>query len=411
MRTKNMHSVAQHREDNEFLKQNAELLFKYRELIRGHAWFPYVPVPLQIPGIRLVPLGALLELAGDSSEEFRLLCEDAAWWEPIVMDRIPDKLEVVTASGIDIESPSSLFQSSKSPMEERSAAEQAVIRNRIRALSKLCMQYSHADAIPPKADLREVVSSLKRAGRLPYLTDDQLTELRGRLRAFDVYESLDKMENSLVNDFLEEVVSSCRDGACVTLRPEHFQYFWLQVRHPAHFTAHYAKDRNVCVFTEWAGTINSYWTMRRAQEEYLKALYVSRFDAIRSAVEEAVKDEPELQIENFNPETYTFSLVHRANRDLPVLTLWEILEDLFEEDSEWTTLTLSDGGGNVTSEELEQMKLEREEVQRRQAQKLIPLHAALLQRIIDGTASDKDLTQCVELCRRIEWGKDDEEDE
>lgn len=177
-----MHSVAQHREDNELFKQNAELLFKYRKLIQGHAWFPYVPVPLQIPGIEQVPLGALLELAGDSSEEFRLLCEDAAWWEPIVMDRIPDKLEVVTASGIDIESPSSLFQSSKSPMEERSAAEQAVIRNRIRALSKLCMQYSHADAIPPKADLREVVSSLKRAGRLPYLTDDQLTELRGRLQ-------------------------------------------------------------------------------------------------------------------------------------------------------------------------------------------------------------------------------------
>lgn len=53
-----MHPVAQHREDNEFLKQNAELFFKYRKLIQGHAWFPYVPVPLQIPGIRQVPLGA-----------------------------------------------------------------------------------------------------------------------------------------------------------------------------------------------------------------------------------------------------------------------------------------------------------------------------------------------------------------
>ena len=66
MRTKKMHPVAQHREDNDFLKQNAKFLFKYRDLIQEHAWFPYVHVPWQIPGIQQVPLRALLELAVNS---------------------------------------------------------------------------------------------------------------------------------------------------------------------------------------------------------------------------------------------------------------------------------------------------------------------------------------------------------
>lgn len=243
-----MHPVAQYREDNDFLKQNAGFLFKYRELIQGHAWFPYVPVPLEIPGIKQVPLGALLELAGNSRKVFCRLCEDAAWWEPIIMDRIPDKLVVVTEPDIDIESPSSLFQFSKSPMEERADAEQAVIRNRIRALSELCAQYNQADAVPPKADLREVVFSLKRAGSLAYLTDEQVEKLRNRLHAFNVYDSLEEMENHLVDDFLDDLVFSCCRGACATFRPEYFQYYWSRVQYPVHFTARYAKDRNVVSF-------------------------------------------------------------------------------------------------------------------------------------------------------------------
>lgn len=402
-----MHSVAQHREDNEFLKQNAELLFKYRELIRGHAWFPYVPVPLQIPGIRLVPLGALLELAGDSSEEFRQLCEDAAWWEPIVMDRIPGKLEVVTASEIDIGSPSSLFLS----LKERADAQLDVIRNRVRTLSELCAQYNHADAVPPKADLREVVASLKRAGRLAYLTDEQLEQLRGRLNAFDVYDSLEEMENYLVDNFLEDIIFSCRRGASETLRPEYFQYALSQIQSPYHFTAHYAKDRNVCIFSETAEVINSLWSMRRAQEEYLRALYVSRFDAIFRAVEEAIKDDPDIRIEDFNSETYSFSMVNRTSRDLPALTLWEAIDgDHLEEDC-WLMLVLNDGGESTVEEDLDQIRNEKKQAQRQRAKDLFPVHADLLQRTIDGAASEEDLAQCVELCQHVEWGERKAENE
>lgn len=411
MRTKKMHLVAQYREDNDFLKQNAGFLFKYRELIQGHAWFPYVPVPLEIPGIKQVPLGALLELAGNSRKVFCRLCEDAAWWEPIIMDRIPDKLEVITDPEIDIESPSSLFQSLKSPMEERADAEQAVIRNRIRALSELCAQYNQADAVPPKADLREVVFSLKRAGSLAYLTDEQVEKLRNRLHAFNVYDSLEEMENHLVDDFLDDLVFSCCRGACATFRPEYFQYYWSRVQYPVHFTARYAKDRNVCVFSEWAEIINSLWSMRRVQEEYLQALYVSRFEAIYNAVEEAVKDKPDVWVEDFDPEVHSFSLVNRACRDLPALTLWEVLETHMEEDTSWVTLRLDDGGEDINDEDLEQIKNEREKSQRQRAKELIPEHADLLQRIIDGAASDEDLEQCVKLCDQIEWGQQEVEDE
>ena len=411
MRTEKMHPVAQHREDNDFLKQNAKFLFKYRELIQGHAWFPYVPVPLQIPGIKQVPLGALLELAGDSSKEFCRFCEDAAWRGPIIMDLIPEKLVIVTDPEIDIESPSSFFRYSKSPMEEQAEAEQTVIRDRIRALSELCTQYNHADAVPPKADLREIVSSLKRAGSLAYLTDEQVEELRNRLHAFKVYDSLEEMENYLVDDFLDDLVFSCCRGACATFRPENFQYYWSRIQYPYHFTAHYAKDRNVCVFSEWAEIINSLWAMRRAQEEYLQALYVSRFEVIHSAVEEAVKDEPDVWVEDFNPETYSFSLVNRACRDLPALTLWEVLEAHMEEDTSWVTLRLDDGGEDIIDEDFEQIKNERERSQRQRAKELIPEHADLLQRIIDGAASDEDLAQCVELCNQIEWGKHEDENE
>lgn len=411
MRTKNIHSVAQHREDNDFLKQQAGFLFKYKELILGHAWFPYVPIPLDIPGLRLVPLGALLELAGDSCEEFCRLCEDAAWWEPIIMDRIPDKLVIVTDPEIDIESPSSLFRHSKSPMEERAEAEQAVIQDRIRALSELCVQYNHADAVPPKSDLGEVVASLKRAGRLAYLTDEQLEQLRGRLHAFNVYDSLEEMENCLVDDFLEEIISSCCRGACATLRPENFQYYWAQVQCPHHYTAHYAKDRNVCIFSEKAEIINSLWSMRRAQEEYLQALYVSRFEAIFSAVEKAIKENPDLEIEDFNSETHSFSLVNRASRELPALTLWEAIDgDYLEEDS-WLRLVLDDGGEDIIEEEAEQMRREHEQSQRQRAKILIPAHADLLGRIIDGAASDEDLDQCVKLCDQIEWDQQEVENE
>lgn len=406
-----MHPVAQHREDNDFLKQNAKFLFKYRELIQGHAWFPYVPVPLQIPGIKQVPLGALLELAGDSSKEFCRLCEDAAWRGPIIMDLIPDKLVIVTDPEIDIESPSSLFRYSKSPMEERADAEQTVIRDRIRALSELCVQYDHADAVPPKSDLREVVASLKRTGRLAYLTDEQLEQLRCRLHAFNVYDSLEEMENCLVDDFLEDIIFSCRRGACATFRPENFQYYWSRVQYPYHFTAHYAKDRNVCVFSEWTGIINSLWSMRRAQEEYLQALYVSRFEAIHRAVEEAVKNETDIWVEDFDSKNHSFSLVNRTCRNLPALTLWEVLEAHMEEDASWVTLKLDDGGENIIEEDFEQIRNEHEKAQRQRAKELIPEHADLLQRIIDGAASDEDLEQCVKLCDQIEWGQQEVEDE
>lgn len=43
--------------------------------------------------------------------------------------------------------------------------------------------------------------------------------------------------------------------------------------------------------------------------------------------------------------------------------------------------------------------------------KLIPAQADLLQRIIEGTASEEDLAQCVELCHRIEWGERKAENE
>ena len=220
MRTKKIHPVAQYREDNDFLKQNAGFLFKYKELILGHAWFPYVPVPLQIPGIKRVPLGALLELAGDSSEEFCLLCENATWWKPIIMDGIPDKLEVITDPEIDIESPSSLFLS----LKERADAQLDVIRNRVRALSELCAQYNHADAVPPKSDLREVVASLKRAGHLAYLTDAQVKELRKKLTAFNVYDSLEEMEEYLINTYLDEMILDLNRGCSLTLCPFYFRY-------------------------------------------------------------------------------------------------------------------------------------------------------------------------------------------
>ena len=413
MRTKKMHPVAQYREDNDFLKQNAGFLFKYKELILGHAWFPYVPIPLDIPGIRPVPLGALLELAGNSSEEFCLLCENATWWEPIIMDGIPDKLAVITDPEIDIESPSSLFLS----LKERAEAQLDVIRNRVRALSELCAQYNHADAVPPKADLREVVFSLERAGNLAYLTDEQVERLRSLLCTFKVYDSLEEMENSLVDVFLESIISDCRDGASVTFRPEYFQYAWSQIDYSYHFTAHYAKDRNVCIFSEKADIINSIWYMRRAQEKYLKTLYVSRFEAIFNAVEKAIKGDPDLEIENFNPETHSFTLANRVSRDLPALTLWEAIdgENNLEKDIWWLRLVLDDGPEDLAIDLIrkdeERRRRENELAQRQRAKILIPAHADLLERIIDGAASDEDLDQCVKLCDQIEWDQQEVENE
>lgn len=410
-----MHPVAQHREDNELFKQNAELLFKYRELIQGHAWFPYVPVPLQIPGIRLVPLGALLELAGDSSEEFRQLCEDAAWWEPIVMDRIPGKLEVVTASEIDIGSPSSLFRYSKSPMEERAEAEQAVIRDRIRALSELCVQYDHADAVPPKSDLREVVASLKRAGHLAYLTDAQVKELRKKLTAFNVYDSLEEMEEYLINTYLDEMILDLNRGCSLTLCPFYFRYYWSQDASQHHFTAHYAQNRNVCIFTGTEDNIiNSVWYMKRYQEEYLESLFIANFDVISTAIREAVKSNPDIEIEVFKPETHVMNVVHDINKSLPVMTLWEVIEKRMKDDSYNVIWALDDGGDDVCVQELERMWSLRRKVIRKRFKKEIPAHASLFQRIIGGIATDAELDQCVELWFRIDntkITKEEEEDE
>lgn len=411
MRTKKMHPVAQYREDNDFLKQNAGFLFKYRKLIQGHAWFPYVPVPLQIPGIKRVPLGALLELAGDSSEEFCLLCENATWWKPIIMDGIPDKLEVITDPEIDIESPSSLFLS----LKERADAQLDVIRNRVRALSELCAQYNHADAVPPKSDLREVVASLKRAGHLAYLTDAQVKELRKKLTAFNVYDSLEEMEEYLINTYLDEMILDLNRGCSLTLCPFYFRYYWSQDASQHHFTAHYAQNRNVCIFTGTEDNIiNSVWYMKRYQEEYLESLFIANFDVISIAIREAVKSNPDIEIEVFKPETHVMNVVHDINKSLPVMTLWEVIEERMKDDSYNVIWALDDGGDDVCVQELERMWSLRRKVIRKRFKKEIPAHASLFQRIIGGIATDAELDQCVELWFRIDntkITKEEEEDE
>lgn len=410
-----MHPVAQHREDNDFLKQNAKFLFKYRELIQGHAWFPYVPVPLQIPGVKQVPLGALLELAGDSSKEFSRLCEDAAWWGPIIMDPIPDKLVIVTDPEIDIESPSSLFRYSKSPMEERAEAEQAVIRDRIRALSELCVQYGHADAVPPKSDLREVVASLKRAGHLAYLTDAQVEELRKKLTAFNVYDSLEEMEEYLINTYLDEMILDLNRGCSLTLCPFYFRYYWSQENVQHHFTAHYAQNRNVCIFTGTEDNIiNSVWYMKRYQEEYLESLFIANFDVIATAIREAAKSNPDIEIGVSKPETHVMTVVHDISKSLPAMTLWEVIEKRMKDDSYNVIWALDDGGDDVCVQELERMWSLHRKVMRKRFKKEISAHASLFQRIISGVATDAELDQCVELWSQIdntEITKEEEEDE
>lgn len=404
-----MHPVDRHRQENDYLKRHAKLLFKYRELILGHAWFPYVPVPLMIPSVEQIPLGALLELAGDNGEEFCRLCDDAAWLEPLVLGKDPRAAMDPKEAGDD--SPAALFEIPEQHGEGEVGAVRAAVRERIRDLVARCESFHPSVPLPPGSDLKGVVDSLRRAGRLAYLTDNQLAQLRSRLHLFEVHDSLEELENCLIDDFLEMVIPDCNEGSSATFRPVNFRYFWLQVQAPGHFTAHYAKDRNVCLFTEYAGVVNSFWSMRRAQEEYLQALYVSRFDEILHRAEEAVRKNPDLQIEGCNPEKHTFSLVHRSEKDYPALTLWDVLESYLEEDSEWIDLMLDDGGNPITDEELEQLNRERDEAQRQLVKKLIPAQADLLQRIIEGTASEEDLAQCVELCHRIEWGERKAENE
>lgn len=406
-----MHPVAQYREDNDFLKQNAGFLFKYKELIQGHAWFPYVPIPLDIPGIRPVPLGALMELAGDSSEEFCLLCENATWWEPIIMDGIPDKLAVITDPEIDIESPSSLFLS----LKERAEAQLDVIRNRVRALSELCAQYNHADAVPPKSDLREVVASLKRAGHLAYLTDAQVKELRKKLTAFNVYDSLEEMEEYLINSYLDEMILDLNRGCSLTLCPFYFRYYWSQDASQHHFTAHYAQNRNVCIFTGTEDNIiNTVWYMKRYQEEYLESLFIANFDAISTTVKEVVKNDPDLEIEVFEPENHLITIVQRPSKDTPFITLWDLIEKQMKDDSYNVIWTLDDGGNDVCVQELERIWSLHRKVMRKRLRKEIPANASLFQRIISGVATDAELEQCVELWSRIDnttITKEEEENE
>lgn len=404
-----MHPVDRHRQENDYLKRHAKLLFKYRELILGHAWFPYVPVPLMIPSVEQIPLGALLELAGDNGEEFCRLCDDAAWLEPLVLRKGPRA--AMNPKGTDDDSPAALLEIPEQSDEEEAGAVRAAVRERIRDLVARCESFRPSVPLPPGSDLKGVVASLRRAGRLAYLTDDQLAQLRSRLHLFEVHDSLEELENCLIDDFLEMVIPDCNEGSSATFRPVNFQYFWSRVQIPGHFTAHYAKDRNVCLFPEYAEIINSLWSMRRAQEEYLQALYVSRFDEILHRAEEAVRKNPDLQIVGCNPEKHTFSLVHRESKDLPALTLWDVLESHLEDDTDWVAMKLDDGGDPITDEELEQLNRERDEAQRQLVKKLIPAQADLLQRIIEGTASEEDLAQCVELCHRIEWGERKAENE
>lgn len=387
MRLEMTHSALQYNEQQVFLKKQAAFIFRNRELVQGHAWFPYVTLPLHVPGVGPIPLGALLELAGDSCEEFCRLCDDTAWLE----------------QGLSREDMQATTRSDQKPVK----APQTSVKERIQILATLCEAYRHQPVtMPAMSDLREVVASLRRTGRLAYLTDDQLMQLRSHLHAFDVYDSLDELETYLIDTFVEEMISSCREGACVTLRPEYFRYYWSRVPTPGHFTARYSRNRNVCIFPETTNLIDSVWSLRRAQEEYLEDLYTSRFEVIRKVVETAIKDDPDIRIDDCNPTIQTLSLVHRTSKELPALTLWDVLEYQLNENHDWIKMTLNDGDEYITDEEFKRIKSERDDAQRQRVKELMPKHANLMERIINGAASDEDLTQCVDLCNRIAWGRE-----
>lgn len=385
MRLEMTHSALQYNEQPVFLKQQAAFIFRNRKLVQGHAWFPYVTLPLHVPEVGPIPLGALLELAGDSCEEFCRLCDDTAWLE----------------QGLSREDMQATARSDQKPVK----APQTSVKERIQMLATLCEAYRHQPVtMPAMSDLREVVASLRRTGRLAYLTDDQLMQLRSHLHAFDVYDSLDELETYLIDTFVEEMISSCREGACVTLRPEYFRYYWSRVPTPGHFTARYSRNRNVCIFPETTNLIDSVWSLRRAQEEYLEALYVSRFEWICNAVETAVKDNRDISIEGCNHATQTLSLVHSASKELPVLTLWEVMECQLQENPDWIAMTLDDHQECMTDEEFELIRSNREDTQRQRIKDLLPSQVDIMERIINGIASDDDFAQCVELCNRIVWG-------